>query len=116
MKKSTVFVYKPHTLQDVVQAAQNLRELREQHGLTTPQPEDYYTVCEHQHLSAAEWADFTNDLLRSRDWLKDYSLRHWFRRPYCYTLRVTGDGAPFALLVDTEGRGYARYVGIEPTY
>lgn len=103
MTTETIFVRKPCTLADVVRGTAEIRAIRAMRG-------DSGTSAAEKHLTAAEWADFTGDFFRGRDWLANFA-----RQNVGDCIRVTGDGAQLALIVDPQGYGYARYVGIAPT-
>lgn len=102
MTTETIFVRKPCTLADVVRGTAEIHAIRAMRGDSGTSDDDRCTV--------AEWADFTGDFFRDRDWLANFA-----RQNVGDCIRVTGDGAQLALIVDPQGYGYARYVGIEPT-
>lgn len=94
----------------VVRGTAEIRAIRAMRGDSGTSDDDRCTVAAEKHLTAAEWADFTGDFFRDRDWLANFA-----RQNVGDCIRVTGDGAQLALIVDPQGYGYARYVGIEPT-
>lgn len=110
MTTETIFVRKPCTLADVVRGTAEIRAIRAMRGDSGTSDDDRCTVAAEKHLTAAEWADFTGDFFRDRDWLANFA-----RQNVGDCIRVTGDGAQLALIVDPQGYGYARYVGIAPT-
>ena len=110
MTTETIFVRKPCTLADVVRGTAEIHAIRAMRGDSGTSDDDRCTVAAEKHLTAAEWADFTGDFFRDRDWLANFA-----RQNVGDCIRVTGDGAQLALIVDPQGYGYARYVGIAPT-
>ena len=105
----TTFVRKATTLQEVLAGADWLRA---QHGGTDT---DECRVVAERHLSQIEWSEFTAHLMKDREWLRRFSQEHSNENtnvvPMC--IRVTGEGSQIALLIDTQGYSYARYVGID---
>ena len=103
----TTFVRKPVCLDDV---RDGIRWIVKHFG---PGRDSYYVAAE-RHLSQTEWADFTSDLFADRDWIEEFSNQYHPEiegAPGC--LRVTSPCSEIALLVDTQGYSYARYVALE---
>lgn len=104
---TTTFVRKPVCLDDV---HDGIRWIVNHFG---PGRDSYYVAAE-RVISATEWEDFTSCFLADRDWLEEFSNQNHpdiEGVPGC--LRVTSPGSEIALLVDTQGYPYARYVAIE---
>lgn len=105
----TTFVCKAATLQEALEREHRLLDQRG--GIHT----DKCRIVAEQHLSQIEWAEFTANLLKDRDWLQRFSEEHSSEStaevPVC--IRVTGEGSQIALLIDTQGYDYARYVGFD---
>ena len=104
---TTTFVRKPVCLNDVRNGADWIRR---HFG---PDHHRYYIAAE-RVLSPIEWEHFTSNFLADRDWLEEFSNQDHpdiERAPGC--LRVTCPCSEIALLIDTQGYSYARYVAIE---
>ena len=103
----TTFVRNPLCLTDVRNGADYIR----QHF--GPDHHDYYVAAE-RVISATEWEDLTTCFLADRVWIEEFSNREYpdiDGAPGC--LRVTSPHSEIALLIDTQGYPYARYVAIE---
>ena len=73
-----------------------------------------YYVAEERELSNQDWAVFTENLLEYQDWISAFSHRSYPNdEDGIPCLRVTTPGSEIALIIDTQGYDYARYVGIE---
>jgi len=103
----TTFVRKPGCLSDVRNGADLIRQ---NYG---PDHHPYYVAAE-RVISPTEWEDLTSCFLADRDWLEAFSNQDHpdiEGAPGC--LRVTSPHSEIALLIDTQGYPYARYVAIE---
>jgi len=106
----TVFVRKPCTFSDVIVGDAWIKALRD------GKPHDDYYIAQEIHLSDADWNDLLSNLLADRDWIAEFSRQdHMPKGEAVACIRVTADCAELALLIDTQGYNYARYVGIEDT-
>jgi len=65
-------------------------------------------------LSSDEFIDFSNNLLKDRDYIKNNLEHMWFdqntQKWHC--LEVTSDDSKETILVESEGYSYARYVSV----
>ena len=103
----TTFVRKPLCLTDVRIGTDFIRQP------CGPDHHDYYVAAE-RVISATEWEDFTSCFLADRSWIEEFSNQNHpdiGGAPGC--LRVTSPCSEIALLVDSQGYPYARYVAIE---
>lgn len=73
MTTETIFVRKPCNLQDVLRGTAEIRAIRAMRGDSGTPDDDRCTVAAGKHLTAAEWADFTGDFSRDRDWLANFA-------------------------------------------
>lgn len=75
---------------------------------------DEYSIAAERRLSATDWKEFTADFLADRSWLEAFSNRkHPRAGEKVECIRVTSPCSRIALIVDTQGYSYARYIGIE---
>ena len=103
----TIFARKPVNLNQLKSDVADLKRLFNSQG-------DAYYVAEELKLSNREWENLTDSLLEDRFCFHRFSER---RLPTTEEgvpcVRVTTLGSQIALIVDTQGYDYARYVGIE---
>ncbi len=104
----TIFARKPINLAQV--KSDTTEEMKR---LFNSQGDDYY-VAEELKLSNREWESLTDSLLEDRFCFHRFSERHLpTTEEGVPCVRVTTPGSQIALIVDTQGYDYARYVGIE---
>ena len=105
----TIFVRKPENLAVVRSGMKESKRLFHSEG-------DKYYIAEDLELSNQEWERLTEGFLQDR-----FCFREFSRKNYPMTeegtpcIRVTAPGSEIALIIDTQGYDYARYVGIEET-
>jgi len=103
----TFFARKPVSLQQLKSDDIQLRTAFHSQG------EQYY-IAEEKKLSNQEWDKFTNDLLADTDWAYAFASRNYPEtEDGVPCIRVTTPGSEIALIIDTQGYSYARYIGIE---
>ena len=103
----TIFVRKPISLGEVKSGTEECKRLFDSKGA------DYY-VAEERQLSNRDWQEFTSSLLADRDWIKAFSEKNYPETESgTPCIRVATPGSEIALIIDTQGYDYARYVGIE---
>ena len=66
-------------------------------------------------LPAEEYADFTQNLMRNHDFIKDHVDLMYERDGLWHCLLVTGQGMDEGVLVESEGASYARYSAFVPS-
>ena len=103
----TIFARKPVNLNQLKSDVTDLKRLFNSQG-------DAYYVAEELQLSNQEWERLTEDFLADRPCFHQFSEKNLPATeegtPY---IRVTAPGSEIALIIDTQGYDYARYVGIE---
>ena len=103
----TIFARKPINLAQVKSDTEEMKRLFNSQG------DDYY-VAEELKLSNREWESLTDSLLEDRFCFHRFSERNLpTTEEGVPCIRVTTPGSQNALIVDTQGYDYARYVGIE---
>lgn len=103
----TIFIRKPVNLAEVKNGTEECKRLFDSKG------EDYY-VAEELELSNQEWERVTSSLLEDRYCFHQFSERNLPKTEEgTPCMRLTTPGSEIALIVDTQGYDYARYVGIE---
>lgn len=103
----TIFVRKPVTLAEVKNGIEECKRLFGSKGA------DYY-VAEELQLSNQEWERLTESLLDDRYCFHQFSEKnHPETEEGTPCIRVTCPSSEIALIIDTQGYDYARYVGIE---
>ena len=103
----TIFARKP------VDLTQLKSDIAEQKRLLNSQGDDYY-VAEELQLSNQEWKRLTEDFLADRFCFRQFSEKKLpTTEEGAPCVRVTTPGSEIALIIDTQGYDYARYVGIE---
>lgn len=106
--KAGIFIRKPVDLKTIAEDIRHIKTMR-----ANPIRMPHYIAAE-RHLSASEWAAFTNDLLNDYDWIAEFSAQnHPMIEGATPCIRVTGEGSTVAVIVDSEGYTYARYASIE---
>ena len=103
----TFFARKPTNLKQLQSDSAELRYSFSSRG-------ELYYVAEERELSNQEWVVFTENLLEYQGWISAFSGRNYPNgEDGIPCLRVTTPGSEIALIIDTQGYDYARYVGIE---
>ena len=103
----TVFARKPVDLAQVKSDIEDMIRLFNSRG-------DAYYVAEELQISNGEWERLTDNLLEDRSCFHQFSERHLpTTKEGVPCIRVTAPGSQIALIIDTQGYDYARYVGIE---
>ena len=103
----TIFVRKPMNLAELKSGIEECKRLFDSKGA------DYY-VAEELQLSNQEWERLTESFLDDRFCFHQFSeknLPETAEGTPC--MRVTCPSSKIALIIDTQGYDYARYVGIE---
>ena len=108
----TTFARKPSTLADVRNDMAAIHAMHRQKD--QPEDQEEYYIAEEIELSPGEWEDLTSSLLADRDWIEAFSAKDYPNDGGGVPcLRVTSASSEIALLIDTQGYTYARYVAIE---
>lgn len=103
----TRFIRKPCTLEDVRTGTEEYKRFFDSEGT------DYY-VAEELRLSSQEWESLTGSFLENRPCFRRFSERNLPETTEgTPCIRVTCPCSEIALVIDTQGYDYARYVGIE---
>ena len=103
----TIFARKPVNLNQLKSDVADLKRLFNSQG-------DAYYVAEELQLSNQEWEHLTEDFLADRPCFHQFSeknLPETEEGTPC--MRVTCPSSEIALIIDTQGYDYARYIGIE---
>ena len=103
----TIFVRKPSNLAELKSGIEECKRLFNSKG------SDYY-VAEELQLSNQEWERLTESFLEDRFCFHQFSEKNLPTTEQgepC--IRVTCPSSEIALIIDTQGYDYARYVGIE---
>ncbi len=103
----TIFVRKPSNLAELKSGIEECKRLFDSKGA------DYY-VAEELKLSNQEWERLTESFLEDRFCFHQFSeknLPETEEGTPC--IRVTCPSSEIALIIDTQGYDYARYIGIE---
>ena len=104
---NTIFVRKPVDLDTVRSGITWIQENLQGKG-------DRYYVAEELHLTKQEWEQWTECLLDDHSSLREFSEKNYpITDEGVPCLRVTTPDSEIALIIDTQGYNYARYVGIE---
>ena len=103
----TIFVRKPSNLAELKSGIEEYKRLFNSKG------SDYY-VAEELQLSNQEWERLTGSFLEDRFCFHQFSEKNYpVTEEGTPCLRITCPGSEIALIIDTQGYDYARYVGIE---
>ena len=103
----TIFARKPVNLNQLKSDVADLKRLFNSQG-------DAYYVAEELQLSNQEWERLTEDFLADRPCFHQFSEKNLpTTEEGTPCIRVTAPGSEIALIIDTQGYDYARYVGIE---
>ncbi|MBR2789255.1 MAG: hypothetical protein IKD70_01365, partial [Eggerthellaceae bacterium] len=103
----TIFVRKPLNLAELKSGTEECKRLFDSKGA------DYY-VAEELQLSNQEWERLTESFLDDRLCFHQFSEKNLpATEEGTPCIRVTAPGSEIALIIDTQGYDYARYVGIE---
>ena len=104
----TIFVRKPSNMTDVLEGIAAHKRYFDSAG------ENRY-IAEEITLSEKEWKSLTNDFLRDRGWIAEFSAHDYpiLGNDTMPCIRVTCKSDSRVLIIDPEGYDYARYVGIE---
>ena len=103
----TIFARKPVNLNQLKSDVADLKRLFNRQG-------DAYYVAEELQLSNQEWERLTEDFLADRPCFHQFSEKNLpATEEGTPCIRVTAPGSEIALIIDTQGYDYARYVGIE---
>ena len=103
----TIFARKPFDLDQLKSDVADLKRLFNSQG-------DAYYVAEELQLSNQEWERLTEDFLADRPCFRQFSEKKLpVTEEGTPCIRVTTPGSEFALIIDTQGYDYARYVGFE---
>ena len=103
----TIFARKPVDLDQLKSDVADLKRLFNSQG-------DAYYVAEELQLSNQEWERLTEDFLADRPCFHQFSEKNLpVTEEGTPCIRVTTPGSEFALIIDTQGYDYARYVGFE---
>ncbi len=104
----TFFIRKPATLQELLSGTDRISIM-----LTSPPTDEYY-VAHEQHLPADQWNELLSNFVADRDWIRTFSKKEHPRRGEAVpAIRVTGEKADRALVIDPQGYDYPRYIGLE---
>ena len=103
----TIFAQKPVNLNQLKSDVADLKRLFNSQG-------DAYYVAEELQLSNQEWERLTEDFLADRPCFHQFSEKNLpATEEGTPCIRVTSPGSEIALIIDTQGYDYARYVGFE---
>ena len=103
----TIFVRKPMNLAELKSGIEECKRLFDSKGA------DYY-VAEELQLSNQEWERLTESFLEDRFCFHQFSEKNLPETEEGMPcMRVTCPSSEIALIIDTQGYDYARYVGIE---
>ena len=103
----TIFARKPVNLNQLKSDVADLKRLFNSQG-------DAYYVAEELQLSNQEWERLTEDFLADRPCFHQFSEKNLpTTEEGTPCIRVTAPGSEIALIIDTQGYDYARYVGFE---
>ena len=103
----TIFARKPVNLNQLKSDVADLKRLFNSQG-------DAYYVAEELQLSNQEWERLTEDFLADQPCFHQFSEKNLpATEEGTPCIRVTAPGSEIALIIDTQGYDYARYVGIE---
>ena len=106
--KKAFFTCKPANLEEVKEAY----ERAEANGTMDILQQTYY-IASRKTLNTAEWDSLTSAFLEDRDWLTGFSEKNYGMKGTatpCILVRCPEKKK--ALLIDTQGYAYARYVAI----
>lgn len=103
----TIFVRKPSNLAELKSGIEECKRLFDSKGA------DYY-VAEELQLSNQEWERLTESFLDDRFCFHQFSEKNLPETEGgTPCIRVTCSSSEIALIIDTQGYDYARYIGIE---
>ncbi len=103
----TIFARKPVNLNQLKSDVADLKRLFNSQG-------DAYYVAEELQLSNQEWERLTESFLEDRCRFRQFSEKNLpDTEEGTPCIRVTCPSSEIALIIDTQGYDYARYVGIE---